>query len=284
MLIDASLYGESQPRLMSIAYRMLGSVTEAEDVVQEAFLRYQTTEAVQSPEGFLVRVTTRLCLDQLRKARRDTYVGPWVPEPVKTGDVDQNLALADSLTQAFLLLLERLSPDERAAFLLRTVFDYDYRQLAEILDKSEASVRQLVSRARLRLEEGALRARPTLADARRMADHFLVACRQGDLAQLKELFAQDVAVHSDGGGRVSAARVVLEGRDKAARFLAGVFRKWGPHCAITPTTVNGAPGLEFSAKGETVLILSLAVQDAIQAIYLVVNPEKLRRWSLAQIE
>ncbi|WP_406694249.1 sigma-70 family RNA polymerase sigma factor [Singulisphaera sp. Ch08] len=140
-----------RPRMMSVAYRMLGSVADAEDAVQDAFVRYQTAGGVSSPEGFLIRTTTRLCIDRLRERRRREYIGPWVPEPVVTVEIKRESALAESLTQAFLLLLERLTPDERAAFLLRAVFDYEYAEIGEVLDKSEAAVRQLVSRARGRL-------------------------------------------------------------------------------------------------------------------------------------
>src|SRR5688572_26804795 len=171
MAIDPAILLGLQPRMMSVAYRMLGSVTDAEDAVQDAFVRLQTAEGVTSPEGFLIRTTTRLCIDRLRAdRRRKEYVGPWVPEPVDTRAGAQNATLAESLTQAFLLMLERLSPDERAAFLLRTVFDYEYAEIADVLGKSEVHVRQIVSRARHRLERDAPRFRPGPHEADGLAE------------------------------------------------------------------------------------------------------------------
>src|SRR5262249_29617829 len=161
MNIDPVILLGLRPRMMSLAYRMLGSVTDAEDAVQDAFLRLQAVEEVTSPEGFLVKTTTRRCIDQLRACRRrKEYVGPWVPEPIDTKTAAHSSALADSLRQAFLLMLERLSPNERAAFLLRSVFDYEYSQIAEVLDKSEVHVRQIVSRAKARLKQDIRRFEP----------------------------------------------------------------------------------------------------------------------------
>jgi len=199
---------------MSVAYRMLGSVTDAEDAVQEAFLGLQIAEEVTSPEGFLVRTTTRRCIDRLRSdRRRKEYIGPWVPEPVDTKARGSNSELAESLTQAFLLLLERLSPDERAAFLLRQVFDYDYAEIAEVVGKSEPNVRQIVSRAKSRLEHDKPRFRPAPHAADGLAAQFVAACRAGDVDQIERLFTEDAEVHSDGGGKASAARTVIRGRN-----------------------------------------------------------------------
>src|SRR5262245_35968621 len=184
MNIDPAILLGLRPRMMSVAYRMLGSVTDAEDAVQDAFVRLQAAEEVSSPEGFLIRTTTRLCIDRLRAVRRrKEYVGPWVPEPVDTRDGVRGSALAGSLTQAFLLLLERLSPGERAAFLLRTVFDYEYAEIAEVLGKSEVHVRQIVSRARQRLGRDEARFHPAPSSADRLADRFVAACRAGDIKQ-----------------------------------------------------------------------------------------------------
>jgi RNA polymerase sigma-70 factor, ECF subfamily len=273
-----------RPRMMSVAYRMLGSVADAEDAVQDAFLRYQTAGGVSSPEGFLVRTTTRLCIDRLRERKRREYVGPWVPEPVETHGVNERSALAESLTQAFLLLLERLTPDERAAFLLRTVFDYEYAEIGEVLGKSEAAVRQLVSRGRGRLGlDGDRRfpAAPTRADG--LAERFLAACRSGDVKAVEAMLTEDVEIHSDGGGKATAARVVISGRDKVARFLVGVLRK--PYMQdVGVATVNGEPGLVFRSGDAVHSVLSLRVEDNVRAVYIAANPDKLGRWAAAEIE
>jgi RNA polymerase sigma-70 factor, ECF subfamily len=273
-----------RPRMMSVAYRMLGSVADAEDAVQDAFVRYQTAGGVSSPEGFLIRTTTRLCIDRLRARRRREYVGPWVPEPVKTSDVKEDSALAESLTQAFLLLLERLTPDERAAFLLRTVFDYEYAEIGVVLDKAEATVRQLVSRARRRLGlDGERRFHAPAARANGLAERFVEACRVGDVKAVEAMLAEDVELHSDGGGRVSAARVVVRGRGRVARFLTGVFRK-RRHCDIYATTVNGEPGWVFAYGGAVNQVTALSIGEDVQAVYISVNPDKLARWSAAEVE
>lgn len=273
-----------RPRMMSVAYRMLGSVADAEDAVQDAFVRFQTAGGVSSPEGFLVRTTTRICIDRLRERRRREYVGPWVPEPVETRGADRGDVLSGSLTQAFLLLLERLTADERAAFLLRTVFDYEYAEIGEVVGKSEAAARQLVSRARGRLGLDGDRRFPAVpARADDMAERFVAACRVGDVKAVEALLAEDAEVHSDGGGRVSAARVVIRGRDKTARFLTGVFRKrW--YQDVSTATVNGEPGLVFRAGGVVVSVLSLRIEGGVRAVYITVNPEKLGRWAAAEVE
>ncbi|MBP3957369.1 RNA polymerase sigma factor SigJ [Gemmata sp. G18] len=274
-----------RPRMMSVAYRMLGSVADAEDAVQDAFVRYQTAGGVSSPEGFLVRTTTRLCIDRLRARQRAGYVGPWVPEPVDTRGAARDTALAESLTQAFLLLLERLTPDERAAFLLRTVFDYEYGELAEALGKSEVHARQIVSRARQRLGlDGERRFRATRERADGLAERFVAACREGDVRAVERMLAEDVEIHSDGGGRVSAARVVIRGRERAARFLTGVFSKKRRNCDMRATTVNGAPGVVFSSGGVVVQVTALSLGTDVRAVYISVNPDKLARWSAAAVE
>ncbi|VTT98843.1 rna polymerase sigma factor : RNA polymerase, sigma-24 subunit, ECF subfamily OS=Solibacter usitatus (strain Ellin6076) GN=Acid_3603 PE=4 SV=1: Sigma70_r2: Sigma70_r4_2: SnoaL_2 [Gemmataceae bacterium] len=273
-----------RPRMMSVAYRMLGSVADAEDAVQDAFVRYHTAGGVSSPEGFLVRTTTRICIDRLRERRRKEYVGPWVPEPVATRAEKRSDVLAESLTQAFLLLLERLTPDERAAFLLRTVFDYEYAEIAEVVGKSEEAVRQLVSRARGRLGlDGDRRFPAAPARADELAERFMAACRTGDVKAVEALLASDAEVHSDGGGKVSAARVVIRGRDKAARFLTGVFRKrWFQEVSVA--TVNGEPGLVFRSGDAVAAVLSLQVEGDVRAVYIAVNPDKLGRWAAAEVE
>jgi RNA polymerase sigma-70 factor, ECF subfamily len=274
---------ELRPRMMSVAYRMLGIVADAEDAVQDAFLRYQTAGGVASAEGFLIRTTTRLCIDRLRARRRREYVGPWVPEPVDTRGRESDLG--ESLTQGFLLLLERLSPDERAAFLLRTAFDYEYPEIGEVVGKAEATVRQLVSRARRRLGlNGERRFRASSARADGLAEQFVAACRAGDVKADEQMFTEDAEVHSDGGGRVSAARVVVRGRERAARFLAGVFSKKRRGCDMHSTTVNGEPGVVFISEGKVIQVVSLSLGHGVLAVYMTVNPDKLARWSVAEID
>lgn len=272
-----------RPRMMSVAYRMLGSVADAEDAVQDAFVRYQTAGGVSSPEGFLVRTTTRLCIDRLRARRRREYVGPWVPEPVETSGRES--AQADSLTQAFLLLLERLTPGERAAFLLRTVFDYEYAEIGEALGRQAATVRQMVSRARRRLGLGGGERFPaTGARAGALAERFVAACRAGDVKAVERMLTEDVAVHSDGGGKASAARVVVRGRERAARFLAGVFSKKRGHCEMHATAVNGEPGVVFTSGGTVIQVVALRIVDGVRAVYMTNNPDKLSRWAVAEVE
>lgn len=272
---------EFRPRMMSIAYRMLGSVADAEDAVQDAFLRLQTAENVASPEGFLVRTTARLCIDRLRTRRRTTYVGPWVPEPVETRGKPSDFA--DSLTQAFLLLLERLTPHERAALLLRAVFDYEYAEIGEVVGKSEANVRQLVSRARRRLGLDETRFRSDIAHANALAERFVSACRAGDLSAIEGMLSEDVEIHSDGGGKAFAARVVIRGSSKAARFLAGVFRKHR-NCEMRATAVNGEPGLVLASDGQISSVFSFHIDQDVHAIYVTRNPDKLARWSKVEVE
>lgn len=274
-----------RPRMMSVAYRMLGSVVDAEDAVQDAFLRLQTAEHVTSLEGFLIRTTTRLCIDRLRAGRRrERYVGPWVPEPVCTRCESSNSNLAESLNQAFLLMLERLSPDERAAFLLRNVFEYEYSEIAHVIGKSEAAARQLVSRAKFRLLQDKPRFRTASRQADELAERFIAACRAGDVTFVEQMVADNVEVHSDGGGVVSAARVVIRGRERAARFLAGVFHKRRRDCEMQRATVNGNPGVVFRSNGEVIQVVALCIVDGVHAVYMTNNPQKLSRWSVAIVE
>lgn len=277
---DPDEFARMRIRMMLIAYRMLGSVVDAEDAVQDAFLRLQATADVHSPEGFLIRATTRRCIDILRQRSRNTYVGPWVPEPIDTGG--QLSDVSESLSQAFLLMLERLSPEERAAFLLRVVFDYEYAAIAEIVQKSETAVRQLVSRARrhVGLENPRFSAELKLAD--QFTETFLAACNSGDLAQVEKLLSDDIQVHSDGGGKVFAARVVIDGKTRAAKYLIGIFRKIRPF-DLKPTTVNGMPGWEVSLNGELVQVMSIHIEQGVKAIYITRNPDKLTRWQSVEI-
>jgi len=218
--------------LFSIAYCMLGSRADAEDAVQETFLRWQNEsgEHVQSPRSYLATIVTRLCIDSLRSARaqREVYVGPWLPEPIVTPDnsrPDSDVELAESLTMAFMVLLESLAPLERAAFLLREVFDYDYVEIAGILGKSEASCRQMIHRAKERVAKRHRRFEPSREETDRIAASFLQAARTGDVQTLMSLFAEDAVMMSDGGGKVRAALNPVRGPDSIARFIVGVVRK-----------------------------------------------------------
>jgi RNA polymerase sigma-70 factor (ECF subfamily) len=206
-----------------------------------------------------------------------------VPEPVETSGRES--ALADSLTQAFLLLLERLTPDERVAFLLRTVFDYEYAEISHVVGRSEAAVRQIVSRARRRLGlEGERWFHASGARAGALAERFMAACRAGDGKAVEQMLTEGVEVRSDGGGKVSAARVVVRGRDRAARFLAWVFSKQRADCEMHATTVNGEPGVVFRYGGAVVQVVALAIEGGVWAVYMTNNPDKLSRWAVAEVE
>jgi RNA polymerase sigma-70 factor (ECF subfamily) len=259
---------------------MLGSRAEAEDVLQDAWLRVaDTTERIDAPRAYLTTVVTRLCLDALGSARvrRERYVGPWLPEPlvaIATDAPEAPLERAESIHLAFLVLLERLSPLERAAFLLREVFELPYTEVARALDAREPACRQLVARARAHVDAG--RARFVVAEARERSlfAAFLGACAQGDEAALTALLAEDVRLASDGGGRTRAALRPIEGRENVARFLLGLARKH-PSAPVWPARVNGAPGLVFEA-GEDAFVLTLSVGErGVNDVWIVSNPEKL---------
>ena len=276
-------FEELRPLLFSIAYRMLGSAGDAEDVVQDAWLRWeQTTADVDSPKAWLTTTTTRLCIDHLRSARvrREAYVGPWLPEPLVTEEPEPTMSeLADSLSLAFLVLLESLSPVERAVFLLREVFSYDYEEIARIVGKSEDNCRQLLHRAKARVDQRRARFKTSEQEGRRIAMEFLQACVTGDSARLFELLAPDVTLWSDGGDLVSAARRPVNGAGLVVRFLRGVTRKKptgqiGARLAM----VNGEPGFVLYEDGVPPDVGALEIVDGrIMGIRIVRNPEKLRR-------
>lgn len=276
-------FTEHERYLFGIAYRMLGSAADAEDIVQEAYLRWRDAdrEAIESPRAYLATIVTRLSLDHLRSARvqRETYTGPWLPEPIVTDpDPAETIALADSVSMAFLVLLERLSPLERAAFLLREVFDYSYAEVAAMLDRSETACRQLVHRAKERVEAGRPRFDATPAEARALTERFLEATREGDMAGLLELLADDVTVWSDGGGQVVAARNPVYGADKVARFVLGIWRRRRPETEVRLATVNGSPGFVVYVRGRPNTVGSLQFQDGrVAGMRFVLNPDKLQR-------
>jgi RNA polymerase sigma-70 factor (ECF subfamily) len=284
---DLEAYVELRPRLFGIAYRMLGSVTDAEDVVQEAYLRWQRMDQakVHNPESFLTTVVVRLSLDELRSSRRrrEEYVGPWLPEPLLVDEHDPAAAaeLADSLSMAFLVLLEALAPAERAAFLLREVFGYDYDAIATMLDKQPAACRQLVSRAKRHVGE---RRQHYDADRRRgleLAHQFQMACLTGDVDGVMALLSDDATCWTDGGGVVSAARRVIVGARKVARFLIAVTPNIPPTAHLHDAMVNGQPGTVVTDGGATVMTIAYDVVDGrIVGVRVVSNPDKLSRLRL----
>src|SRR5258705_1903686 len=282
------LYGELRPRAFAIAYQMLGSVSEAEDVVQEAFLRIHQTlrrdEPITSPRAYVATLVTRLAIGQLRsaRARRERYVGEWLPEPLVTDPTPAERAeTTDSLSLAFLVLLESLSPPQRAAFLLREVFDYPYPEVAEIIGTDVDSTRHLVARARRYVRERRPRFYATRQQREELAQRFLAAAEQGDLAALQALLAQDVALYADGGGKVPAPARPVNGRERVARTLsAGMSAAARYGVRIRLTDVNGQPGaMAFDAEDRLVAVIELDVAHGqIQTIYSVVNPDKLRHF------
>jgi RNA polymerase sigma-70 factor, ECF subfamily len=286
--IDDTLYAELRPLIFSIAYRMLGSASEAEDVVQESFLRLHRAAAeaeIHAPKAYVATVATRLSIDRLRsaRARRERYVGTWLPEPVV---VDEELEAvfeadqADSLSLAFLVLLESLTPVERAVFLLREVFDYDYSEIAGIVDKREDNVRQIAARARRHVDERRPRFETSREERDRLAERFFAAAAAGDRDALTELLAPDTVFYGDGGGKVRGAilRPVF-GRDRVTRLLLG-FGRIGDELGLQMrlAEVNGQAGAVFFARdGSAYSVLALDVVDgAISAIRSVVNPDKLQ--------
>lgn len=281
---------EHRPRLLGLAYRMLADVDEAEDVVQEAFLRWHLAdhEAVRAPEAWLVTVVTRLSVDRLRRLQteRSAYQGPWLPEPIATEPAlapasppptDRAAELASDLSIALLLLLERLAPVERAALLLRDVFDTDYVEIARILERSADAVRQLVHRARSRVRAERTRVAVPPCEQERILDRYMNALSEGDAPALLALLAPDVVLGSDGGGRVRAARRWLRGADRVARFLLGVSRKFGRDYRRQLTELNGRPAVLVFADGVLASVTTAEVEDGrIRALHVMRNPEKLR--------
>ena len=277
-----------RPLMFSIAYRMTGSVTEAEDLVQEAFFRLerarQSGVVVESPKAYLAAATTRLAIDHMGSARvrRESYVGTWLPEPIVADPHDspeQMAELSDSLSMAFLVLLESLSPVERAVFLLREVFDYSYKDIAEIVDKSEANCRQIFGRARQHLDAHKARYEASSEQSEALLRSFLAASRDGDLDQLVDLLAADAVLCGDGGGNATAIRQPLYGRDRVAAFVVALFMQ-ASRLGITvePVLVNGGPGIiTRDPQGKVVSVLSLEVLDGlIQTVRGIVNPDKLQ--------
>ena len=276
---DAAAFEEWRSLLFGIAYRMLGSATDAEDVVQDACIRWlrRSDEPVQSVRAYLVTIVTRLCLDQLSssRAKRVSYAGPWLPEPVVVDDPSV-AETADSLSLAFLVLLEELTPLERAAYLLHDVFGYPFDEVARSLGRSPAACRQLAVRARKHIEERRRRFDADLRHGRELTDRFLVACATGDLTGLLSMLADDVVVWTDGGGKVRAALRPVVGPHRSSRFLINVAKK--QQGVPLATVLNGQPANVFVDEGRVVAALVLDIMEgAIVGVRVISNPDKLAR-------
>jgi RNA polymerase sigma-70 factor, ECF subfamily len=282
--MDAALtdaFEANRPRLKRLAYRMLGSVSEAEDAVQDAWIRWQRAgEGVADPAAWLVRATTRLCIDRLRAAKveRAAYKGPWLPEPLIESLTDDPVERAEEVSIAFLLALERLSPLERAVFLLHDVFDQDYAEVAGTLDRSEAAVRQLASRAREHVQDARPRFSVDQDKALKLASAFMDAAATADFTALSALLAEDAVMVSDGGGKRKAALRVMVGREDVIGLLKGISWRTGRGYASTfaAARVNGLPGFILQlSDGPSVMAFEAAEDGRIAAIYVVRNPDKL---------
>jgi RNA polymerase sigma-70 factor (ECF subfamily) len=288
-LTGLDLFQANRPALFAVAYRMLGSATDADDVLQDAWLRFSAAQPsdLRSVKAYLTTIVTRLCLDRLKSARavREEYVGTWLPEPVATDDrrePEGSLALAESVTLAFIVLLETLSPEERAVFLLREVFDYEYDEIAGMLDTTPANCRQLFHRARGRIAERKPRFRASVDERRPLIDRFVRAFRDGSEAELTSVLAADVGFWSDGGGKVLAARRPVFGRAQVVHMLVG-FRRTAPAVGVALESVtldiaevNGEPAVVLRVGGRLDGVYVMAVEDgAITAIRVVRNPDKL---------
>jgi len=287
-MTDDELFEELRPKAFGVAYRMLGSVSEAEDVVQEGFLRLyrelEGDERIESPEAYLVTVVTRLAIDELRsaRARRETYVGEWLPEPILTAedaDPARQAEIAESLSVGLLLVLETLSPEQRAVFLLREVFDYPYDRIGEVLGKNPAAVRQLAVRARRHVGEREPRFETSRQQRDRLASRFFDAFEEGNLEALEAMLADDVTLRGDGGGNVPALARALHGRVRVARTLRNFSRaaeRFG-FAELHPVEINGeAGGLALDKDGKLISVIVLEIAGGqIRAVNSVANPDKL---------
>ena len=276
------VFESHRPLLFSIAYRMLGSAMEAEDMVQEAYLRYQSTptEKIESPKAFLSSIVTRLCLDYLKSAKvqRESYLGPWLPEPVYTGGSPASLVSErESISMAFLVVMESLTPVERAVFLLRDVFDYGYDEIAEIVEKSADNCRQIYHRAKSHLLERRPRFDTAPEDQQKLVTGFMQAVEGGDLNTLTDILAEDVILWSDGGGKVNAARKPIQGRDRLAKFLVHINKTFGQGSRAQVAEVNGQAALLGWLDEQLAVVFNFTVSGGqISEIRVVVNPDKLR--------
>jgi len=279
----AHVFMAVRPRLFGIAYRMLGSASEAEDLVQDVWLRWQAydREQVQNPGAFLATTTTRLAINELQSARsrRETYIGPWLPEPVDTSaDPYLGAERGEALEFAVLLLMEKLTPNERAAYILREAFDYPYGQIADILQSTEPAVRQLVSRARKRVS-GDRKEPVSEVVQRELLVTFLEAARSGDLAELEKLFAAGVASVSDGNGARQVSRTILAGAARVAKYIAAFSSWYWDGVDVGYVTANGQAGAVLTRDGKVLGVVTLSASaDGIEQLMWVMNPAKLHRW------
>ena len=274
------VFDEHRRRIFGIAYRMLGTVADAEDIVQETWIRWQNSDraGIHEPGAFLATIATRLSINatQSAHARRETYIGPWLPEPVNT-DADPALGAerGEALQFAILLMLEKLTPTERAAYILREALDYPYERIADIVGATVASARQLVSRARKHLAS-ARRAEVAAAEQRRLLEAFLVAAQKGDVSDLERLFAEDVVSYTDGNGVKLAARIPVAGRSRVAKFVAAFSSHFWTGKTIDWVEVNGQPAATLSEDGEVTTIVTVtAADDGIRQLLWVMSPDKL---------
>ena len=286
-MTSLDFFDSHRPLLFSIAYRMLGSASDAEDVVQDAWLRYSSADptSIRSPKSFATTIVTRLCLDRLKSARatREEYIGPWLPEPVLTADTeapDETIERAESVTLAFLVLLETLSPEERAVFILKEACDCDHAEIAATLGISVESSRQLLHRAKQRVAAGRSRLTGTSSSRRDVASQFAHALLSGDSARLKDLLAADVGLWTDGGGKVLAARRPLLGRDEVLKFLVGLYRtafsRVGPEGSLELAEVNEEPAflMRLRMQLDSVYVISID-DDLVSGVRIIRNPDKL---------
>jgi RNA polymerase sigma-70 factor (ECF subfamily) len=281
-----AVFTETRPLLFSIAYRMLGSVADAEDLVQDAYLRWQAAPDVdvRSPRAYLATTVTRLAINHLRSARyqRETYVGPWLPEPLVTEfapDPSEHVELAESLSMAFMVMLERLSPIERAVLLLHDVFDFDYAEIARIVDKSETNCRQLLSRAKKHVGTSESRFDADPAQSERLLQGFMQASLAGDMESMLAVLADDITLWADGGGKVPGAAVKpVRGLESVARFVFSRAQQFvSAERTLRPTQINGQPGFIVYVSGRPLAAMILHIRDGrIRTIYAVGNPDKLQ--------
>jgi RNA polymerase sigma-70 factor (ECF subfamily) len=267
-------------RLFGLAYRMLGSRADAEDIVQEAYVRWHTAEqrTVENPEAWLVTTATRLSIDRLRrlKTEREAYVGPWLPEPIVEDSPEKLFELSSDLSIAMLTMLETLAPEERAAFLLHDVFDVDYDRIASILGKSELACRQVIHRARGRVRGDRKRFESTELAKRALLERFMAALETSDEQSLLSLFTPDVTWTADGGGKTAASPRPLVGVERIVRLVIGLRRRWWADLDVAVATVNGEPGLCMRVGGRLIAVMAIeSKDDRIQSVYAVLNPDKL---------
>jgi RNA polymerase sigma-70 factor (ECF subfamily) len=277
-------FSESRPLLFSVAYRMLGSVADAEDMVQETYVRWQTAkEQVASPRAYLTTMITRLCINYLESARvkREKYVGPWLPEPLLEEEHAKGSALADSLSVAFLLLLERLSPVERAVFLLREVFEFEYEEISRITGKNKNNCRQLFRRAKQKVSGSPFeKTKQKKSESQKLLNQFIQACSTGDLDSLISVLEEDITLYSDGGGKVAAALRPIQGSDRVARFIMGLQKKFEALALALryePAIVNGTHGILIYIDTSLNGVLTIEPgEKGIHEIYYISNPDKIK--------